>query len=246
MLEPRFAIYLAPPPDSPLWRFGSYVLGYDAASGLDRPGFAPTGFERSTWRGMTARPRAYGFHATLKAPFRLAPQTTEAELQNELEKFSQLQQRFDLGPLAVKAVGSANGRGFAALLQTRPSPALASLEHDTVRAFDHFRAPMTEEERNKRNPGALTTRQCAALDRFGYPHIGPDYRFHMTLCAELDDIATIADSLAVEMASAIGTAHFEVDALVLFRQDQPDQNFRILKRFAMAHATLASGTSQGS
>ncbi len=32
----RFAIYLAPPPDTPLWRFGSEVLGYDAATGEDK------------------------------------------------------------------------------------------------------------------------------------------------------------------------------------------------------------------
>ena len=68
----RWAVYLAPPPESALWRFGSDVIGRDAASGERNAGFALDGFDAAAWRALTSEPRRYGFHATLKAPFRLA------------------------------------------------------------------------------------------------------------------------------------------------------------------------------
>ena len=47
MMTPlRYAVYLAPPPESALWRFGSAVVGRDAASGEARSGFAPDGIRR--------------------------------------------------------------------------------------------------------------------------------------------------------------------------------------------------------
>ena len=40
------------------------------------------------WEELTREPRRYGFHATLKAPFRLLPPFTEADLVAELDRFS--------------------------------------------------------------------------------------------------------------------------------------------------------------
>jgi len=230
--EARYAIYLAPPPDTPLWAFGSHVLGYDAASGLDLPGFSLDGIDADAWRRIAERPRLYGFHATLKAPFRLAPGASPAELEEELAVFSSIQPAFDLGPLAVEAIGS--GPGFAALTPMRPSSALQALEIATVERFDRFRAPLSEDELAKRRPGDLTDRQRRSLERFGYPHVGPDFRFHMTLSGPVSDAADIADRLADAMANAIGTAHLLVDALALFEQPQPGARFRVRRRFDLA------------
>jgi len=237
--EARYAIYLAPPPDTPLWRFGSRVLGYDAATGEDLEGFAPAGFDLAAWRAITARPRVYGFHATLKAPFRLAAGATAAELATAMEAFCAGRPAFDIGPLAVSALSEAGGRGFAALTEARPSRHLAELELDAVRAFDRFRAPPTEAETRKRRPESLTPRQRESLERFGYPHVGPDYRFHMTLSGEVADVADIADRLADAMANEIGTAHLAAEALVLFEQADPDQRFRIAARFELCGAPAA-------
>ena len=73
----RYAIYLAPAQESALWRFGSEVIGRDAASGAELSSFALDGFDAETWRGMTVEPRRYGFHATIKAPFRLSENESE-------------------------------------------------------------------------------------------------------------------------------------------------------------------------
>ena len=226
----RYAIYLAPPADAPLWHFGSAVLGYDAASGRDIEGFTLPGFDAATWRRITMRPRTYGFHATLKAPFRLAPGRDAEQLQHALHDFAGGQDAFDLGPLGITSLADAAGYGFAALTQKKRSRALEQLEVAVVSHFDAFRAPMTDEERAKRNPDRLSERQKRSLDQFGYPHTGPDFRFHMTLSGDVADVADIAEQLSQEMAKTTGPQRFMVDALVLFCQPAPAAGFTIVCR----------------
>jgi hypothetical protein len=234
MSPPRYAIYLAPPPDTPLWRFGSRVLGYDAVTGEDLHGYAPDGIDPVVWRSIAERPRTYGFHATLKAPFRLASGISLADLRNDLRAFCWARHAFDLGPLAVTAIADNIGQGFAAMTPMRPSPELAALEWDVVRHFDWFRAPLTAQEIGARRPDKLTERQRQSLNTLGYPFIGPDYRFHMTLTGPVRNVAAIADSLADSMAKILGSAHLRVDALVLFEQPRPGERFRVIDRFSMA------------
>src|SRR5438552_3722805 len=80
MAGPRYAIYYVPAPGSELDGFGAKLLGYDAHSGEDLR--FPDGILRMApdWYDLTKDPRKYGFHATLKAPFSLAPGKAEAEL----------------------------------------------------------------------------------------------------------------------------------------------------------------------
>ena len=67
--DPRFAIYFVPAAASALYRFGASVLGYDCYTGeaIAHPQALP----EAEWAKLTAEPTTYGFHATLKAPFRL-------------------------------------------------------------------------------------------------------------------------------------------------------------------------------
>ena len=67
----RYAIYFAPRPRRALARFGAAWLGWDAEAGADRDGPELAGLPRPRAE-IVATPRRYGFHATLKAPFRLA------------------------------------------------------------------------------------------------------------------------------------------------------------------------------
>lgn len=233
MPQSRYAIYLAPPACTPLWQFGSTVLGHDAASGLKIHGFSPVGIDAATWRRITMRPRLYGFHATLKAPFRLVEGCHRDELLEALVAHAASRDAFDLGPLAVTSIADNGGHGFVALTQTLPSADLERLEAEVVSTFDRFRAPLTDEERVKRKPSHLTPRQREALERFGYPFIGPDYRFHMTLSGDIADVHEIADKLADAMANEIGTARLIIDALVLYEQSAPVENFRIIHRAAL-------------
>ncbi|MCX7340604.1 MAG: DUF1045 domain-containing protein [Hyphomicrobiales bacterium] len=233
MSAPRYAIYLAPPPDSPLWRFGSHVLGYDAATGQDVHGFALPGVDPETWRHCSDRPRLYGFHATLKAPFRLADGCSVPALKAALADFAAATPAFDLGPLAVTCLKQANG-GFVALTPEQASPDLARLEAATVMHFDPFRAPLTEAERAARHPERLTARERDHLERWGYPHVLDAFRFHMTLTNLLAHPDKVAALLSESLAADIGPARLAVDALVLFEQAAPGARFRIISRAEMA------------
>jgi 2'-5' RNA ligase len=230
MTEPRYAIYLAPGPDTALWSFGSRVLGYDAASGDSIEGFSLPGFDPAAWRALTERPRVYGFHATLKAPFRLAPGMNRADLVAALDALAASRDAFDLGALGVRALSESDGHGFVALTLMHRNAALEQLEPLVVAELDRFRAPMTEAERAKRRPEQLTPRQQEALARVGYPYTGPDYLFHMTLTGAVQDVWHVADLLADAVANEVGGAHFAVEALVLYEQPGSGQPFRITHR----------------
>ncbi len=226
----RYAIYYAPAADTPIWAFGSAVLGYDAASGTELFGFALPGWDTDAWRAMTERPRTYGFHATLKAPFALASDPEDA-LHAAFAQFCRERAPFRLGPMGVTALmepGAAEG--FVALTPTAQPTALADLERTIVTHFDRFRRPLTEDERRKRCPERLSPRQRHQLDLHGYPFVFDDFRFHMTLTGATREAPQIADALADAMAARIGTVDLTMDQLCLFRQVQSGHPFRIVAR----------------
>ncbi len=97
----RYALYLTPPPDSDLWRFGCSVIGRDALTGASCEGFSLEGYSRDSWRNMTRDPRRYGFHATLKAPFPLRLDLGLADLYDFVAEFVRKHSPFDAGELKV-------------------------------------------------------------------------------------------------------------------------------------------------
>lgn len=227
----RYAIYLAPPPDSALWRFGSDVIGRDAASGAPSAPFALEGFNAERWRGMTAEPRRYGFHATIKAPFRLRENERFEDLCEAAATLAAAQAPFELRPLRISTIAPGADRAFVAVTPSTRSEALARLESEVVRALDRFRAPLTEAERARRNPERLSPRQRDLLERWGYPYALEEFRAHFTLTDAITDFAPVAAALAREFARRVAPPSLTVDALVLFAQLQPGGDFTILSRF---------------
>jgi 2'-5' RNA ligase len=228
----RYAVYLAPPPESALWRFGSAVVGRDAASGEAQRGFAPDGFDAEAWRGLTTEPRRYGFHATIKAPFRLAEDASRAELSAALADLAREEKPFAAGPLAVSTLALGGGNAFVALTTREPSPKVAGLEQRVVRGLDPFRAPLNDAERARRDPARLSERQRETFERWGYPYAFAEFRLHFTLTNALDDADRIAAALAREFAARVADPTLIVDALALFVQ-KPDGDFVIDQRFPL-------------
>src|SRR5581483_8200917 len=85
---PRYAVYYAPAPGSRWWNFGCRWLGRDPISGNSLASLRLNGFTPAAIATLTALPRRYGFHATLKAPFALAPDATVADLERTLAEFA--------------------------------------------------------------------------------------------------------------------------------------------------------------
>jgi len=224
--EPRYAIYFAPPATSPLWRFGAAVIGYDAETGATVAPPELRRFDAERWREITAEPRRYGFHATLKAPFRLAEGRSEDDLGAACAAFAAERTRFACAGVELSAIGR-----FLALKPASPCAALDRLAGAAVKAFDGFRAPMSAAEREKRLRAPLTARQQDHLARWGYPYVLEDFRFHMTLTGPLDDAErALAEAELAELFTASGgDGPLIVGGIALYRQTAGP--FRLLARF---------------
>ena len=178
----RYAIYYAPPAGSALARFGAAWLGWDAEAEAEIPHPSMDGLDV---RALTATPRKYGFHGTLKPPFRLAGGTggTGPEaLAGAVAEFAARQRGFDGPPLALRRIGR-----FVALVPSAACPELAALAGDCVRDLDRFRAPPDQSELDRRRRAGLSGRQEANLERWGYPYVMDDFRFHLTLTGALEE-----------------------------------------------------------
>lgn len=226
---PRYAIYYAPSAAAPLARFGAELLGYDAFTGRDVAFPAAVVAQFPDWPELTGDPRKYGFHGTLKAPFVLAPLQTEAGLIAACDGFAASPRAIPTITPVVQAIS-----GFTAVVPAAPSVELSSLAQDCVEAFDRFRAPMTAADRARRNPEGLTPRQVEQLDRFGYPYVRDDFRFHLTLTGRLpaERSPGVLEMLQTRFA-ALGIETLRIDRLAVFRQDSAQARFQIVHEAAL-------------
>jgi putative phosphonate metabolism protein len=233
---PRYAIYYVSAPGTDLDRFGAQLLGYDAFSGADLP--FPEGITQTApdWRDLTHDPRKYGFHATLKAPLSLAPGKTEAELIAACGAFAGAARKI---PVITPVIDSISG--FLAVVPAEPSAELERFAADCTRAFDSFRAPLTRADRARRNPSALTPRQREHLDRWGYPYVMEDFRFHMTLTGRLGaERREHVLAMLRKRFSALGLTALAIDRIAAFRQETADSRFRVIKHWKLHIEEIAA------
>ena len=174
----RYAIYYTPAPETPLARFGAAWLGWDSATGQPAPHQPAADLDLPR---ITETPRKYGFHGTIKPPFRLAPGTDAAALETALRAFCAAHAPVTLSALVPRALGR-----FVALVPDGPAPDLAQLAAAAVQTLDPFRAPPTEAELAKRRAARLSPSQEANLTRWGYPYVLDAFRFHLTLTGRLE------------------------------------------------------------
>lgn len=222
---PRYALYYAPAADSALWRFGSTTLGYDAATGADIDFAVPPGCEGLDWREVTAEPRRYGFHATLKAPFELGNGRNEGALRAFARNYAAGRPPVRLAGLSVDALGR-----FIALTPSEPSEALQRFAFDIVQAFEPFRAPLSEADLARRLQSPLTPAHRAYLEAYGYPYVGDAFRFHMTLTGSLPDgeVAPVKAALALAYAQALPAGPVQIDRIAIFKQASRGSRFVLL------------------
>lgn len=227
---PRYAIYFAAGSSSALSRFGAELLGYDAYTG-EEVSFPREALDAAPdWREVTADPRKYGFHGTLKAPMALVPGKSEAELTAACAAFAGKARPI---PMIRPVVDSISG--FIAVIPAEPVGALQELAADCVRDFDSFRPALSAEDRARRKPEQLSERQQGYLDRWGYPYVMEEFRFHMTLTGRLDAgrRGPILEMLRTRFA-ALGLETLAIDRIALFRQDDAKARFRIIGEWTLA------------
>ena len=223
----RYAIYFAPPSDSALAELGANWLGRDCAGGRERAQPEVDGLTPARLAEITASPRHYGFHATLKPPFALANGRGETELVAAVRRFAGSRAPFAAPRLKIAALS-----GFTALVLSAPCPEMQNLAGACVRDFDGFRAPAGAAELARRRAAGLSPRQEALLRAWGYPYVMQEFRFHMTLTQRLSEADRELVMTALEPLAAIITeTPLEVDGITVFRQPDRDSPFGMLDRY---------------
>ncbi|GGH37848.1 putative phosphonate metabolism protein [Cribrihabitans marinus] len=217
----RFAVYFLPA-DGPLAAFGARWLGWDAVRGRavvqpDIEGVAE----------MTEGPAKYGFHATLKPPFRLTPDQTPEALADAVAGLAARTAPARCNGLHLTRLGR-----FLALTPVGDATGLARVAAACVRELDAFRAPPEDAELARRRKAHLTDRQEALLRRWGYPYVLDEFRFHTTLTGRLprrqvDEVADLLHGLLPPLPSP-----FHLDAVALLGE-RPDGRFEQISRAAL-------------
>lgn len=221
----RYAIYYAPRDGAFAdraaawlgWHLGGFTVAHTELAGL------PEGLAK-----LTEAPRKYGFHGTIKAPFALAEGVGLADVQAGIARLAAGLRPPVADGLHLNFIG-----GFLALVPRGNDAQIIELAAKVVATLDPFRAPLSEADRARRKPERLTARQRELLDRWGYPYVMEEFRFHLTLTGDLAE----ADARAVEPVAQgwfgpVLPEPFVIEDLCLCGE-AADGRFHLVRRYAL-------------
>ena len=225
MTPTRYAIYVRPDPAEDWARFCTAWLGWDATTGSTVP---HPDIDRLAVSALTAVPRRYGLHATIKPPFRLAPGRSEAALLRATEDLAA-----DLPPVRVDGLALKPLGRFLALTIDGDAAPMNRMAADAVRKTDHFRARPTEQELERRRTAKLTAQQERNLTDWGYPYVLDCFRFHITLTGQLprEERDTTHQTLEKQLNPLLPRPYLVRD-LALMGEDE-EGFFHLIKRFPL-------------
>jgi putative phosphonate metabolism protein len=226
----RFAIYFAPATDDPWWRAGCEWLGRDAFTGLSYRQPSLPRLLASEQEKLTAAPRRYGWHATLKAPFALTETADLEQLRSALRELCRAFTPFLLPPLNVSLLDD-----FLALVPAENSVEIDRIARACVSRLHRFAAPLSPAELARRRSANLSPAEDALLLEWGYPYVMDYFRFHMSLTGSLADasVATV-DILrngAHEWFAELPQCRFA--SIALFAEPSPDSDFVLLEHIPL-------------
>jgi len=229
----RYAIYFTPGPDDALTGIAANWLGRNPFTGAQHEVAANGELSPGEIAFHTASARRYGFHATLKAPFRLAEGESEASLDRALAAYAATLEPVVLPRLVIGQID-----GFFALVPGEVSSDLNRFAGDIVEGFERFRAPLTEKEIARRNPDALSQTEFRNLCQWGYPYVFDTFRFHMTLTGRVagDDSRKLKAALDETFGPALQEP-FAIDGLALFVEQEPGAPFMVHSHYALGRQT---------
>ncbi len=165
----------------------------------------------------------YGWHATVKAPFRLVDGVAVDDLAEAMEAFVAAHRPVTIPSIALRRLGT-----FWAIVPGTSAGALDALAADTVRKLDPWRGPLTDDDLAKRRPERLTPRQRELLGEWGYPYVLDEYQFHLTLTDDLDGpaAAETGERLATELAPVLGKT-VRLSSLAVCVEARPGAAFEV-------------------
>ncbi len=223
----RYAIYFTLPEDTALAEAANRWIGRPPGDRSALPAVA--GYDVGRRRVLTDSARRYGFHATLKAPFQLVAGEDESRLLAAFEQFCKATPAAGPLPLQMSQIGP-----FFALTPVSNSEPLQALADAIVREFEAFRAPLTAADMERRRPERLSPEERRNLERWGYPYVFGEFRFHMTLSEPVTgaDVAPVREALDRHLGGLL-VEPVEIDALSLCVEPEPGADFEVMKRMAL-------------
>ncbi|WP_337182987.1 DUF1045 domain-containing protein [Shinella sp.] len=228
----RYALYFTPPASDPLTLSAQRWLGRNAFTGAALAQPAIAGFDAAALSGLTADPRRYGFHATLKAPFSLAEGSSEAELVAEIGRFVSQAEPFEIPEVVVGRLGS-----FFALVPGDHCDELQAFAGEVVRRFERFRAPLASADIARRKPDELNAAERQNLVQWGYPYVFDEFRFHMTLTGRVAaERRDAVEDVLLEHFAAFHGRPLPVAGLALFREPARGADFTVHSLFPLGGA----------
>ncbi|MEM8730630.1 MAG: DUF1045 domain-containing protein [Pseudomonadota bacterium] len=221
----RYALYFAPPTEAPWTVLAKAWLGWDMETGkaLEHP--VAAGIDVAD---ITARPRKYGLHGTIKPPFRLAEGKTQADLESATRLLCT-----ELRPVTLEGLQVAQMGGFMAIRPMGEAAALGQLAADCVAGLDAFRAPAPQAELDRRRAAGLTEAQEAYLQRWGYPYVMDEFRFHITLSRRLSSEASAADRWLKAHLDPLLPRPCHIRDMALVGEGS-DGRFRLIHRYTLS------------
>lgn len=227
----RVAIYFAPEAESPHQAAGQGWLGLGPTGCAPIPIQAILGEQRTDV--LLTEPRRYGFHGTLKAPFRLASGVSWSDFLNEVRGLAARLLPFTLAPLEVRPLDN-----FLALQAVTPDERLSELASRCVQDLHHLASPLNENELLRRRKAPLSSRQEQLMLAWGYPYVLDEFRFHMTLTGPMRDLSEGEHMAIVEAAQATfePLGPWPVDQLSVFVQATPQSAFEMLEQVPLGAA----------
>ena len=226
----RVALYWAPAVGSPGWQAGCHWLGADAVTGEALPQPLVPGLDPALMKQITAEPRRYGWHATLKPPFRLRAGQTLASLEVAVAALAQV---LTACPLPGLQVGLLDG--FVALRPVKPLPRVDALAAACVKALHPLAEPLTATELERRRKAKLTPQQDALLQAWGYPWVLDEFRFHCSLTSRLEGLNEAQRSAVLSAAQVhfSGLPEQRLDRLSVFIEPRQGVPFRLHRQWEL-------------
>lgn len=218
----RFAIYYVPPKGD-LAKAGAAWLGWDVATGCevsqpDLPGL----------RDITMTPQKYGFHGTLKPPFRLKDGAMIQDLESATSALAA-----SLAPARCEGLDMTVLGRFLALTPRGDLQSLRRIASTCVCALDAFRAPASDAELARRRKAGLTPLQETLLTQWGYPYVMEAFKFHLTLTGALPQDAIPGWRATAQNHLPELPAPFVIDQIALCAE-RTDGRFEMLHRYTLA------------
>ena len=228
----RYAIYYVPSENSELDLFGKCWLGWDPYKGVETtksdlsklPSF-------KKFSSLVLTPKQYGFHGTIKAPFRLKNEYTYNDLENKVREISKQIHSFYFDQLIIKKLGN-----FIGLIPTN-NLKINAVSNKFVEELDYLRDELSESEIKKRKPHKLTSNQKQMLFKWGYPYVFDEFKFHLTLTSKLNvvEIDDVLRSLQ-NILKQVNLNKISFNNICIFGQ-KSDEKFYFVQRFNFNNLT---------